>query len=1229
MLINMDDNMRGRVLTAHGAGEEWDKTCGLGQGSVLAPLKWNLFLDPLLHLMEDTSDPYIMGSGPSAIHLRILAFADDTTIFASSHRGYIERMELAGKYFGIFGVNFSPSKTHYTYANTQGRHYRSAPITVRKPDGTTSIQPSSVTSPHKPLRYLGAWLSPTLNWLPAKRKLRDEVSKILTILNHKKLSPAEFKYTVQSVLHSKLRYYLAVVPMLDTELDDIDARIARIMKKRMRMASSCSSPLLFMPDSEYGAELPSIKDTRSTMSIEMAHSLLNDDRSTLGAIIRHRLTDLRDSLGWAQNPLSTPHLIPQSHWNTHWCARIGIMLHRHSATISDTHGRITRPGKRYSDKSLHTMFTRTAFASARETLKKHGIYWLGQITNPFGTKLSTRTDTGVHKDSKWWKLLRTNVSDENNILHKPISPIASPIKHFTPTHNPGTIATTFTKDTPNGEWEHRYYKITDSHIGYDGRETCYVTQLHECSSKLRTIRVHQSESTQSRGDSHITTKSSYKDRRVSRTRGKPYFKGDNHTVEFADALYPLQCTWVHATPYGRHSLDVGIIHDSCSIHTSHLSYHGNTTNVQLAAYADDMRGRFCPQTGEYNPPPTQQNVKCILCTHDNADLACSSKTCTHHAHSRCTDQQRRWTCSACTVDTKHVHPLHPSQLRNLERSALLRTIYSSSDGSVTNANTTRASSSFGMVIDPSHTNITRRGRISIRMGEESSLRVELEALIHAYTLIPAHISTIHAVDNETAIDIHTTLNRSGLPSQRELMKLAYHSTIVRLHAAMQSRGTSLTVVHTLSHLEHQHTSDPDLAARRHALAKADSQADLGHKNRYAISDDSGIEAFALHINGILVEKGAKTPFASIQMAARKKLLYARYMEGANHRVGKNPGWSTGGRQWPSFLRVFRHKLVTQRLPTAKNRAFRGDTENGTVVNPWCPHCLALGDCNIETHIHFLTCPCTKRSRLQLQRAVNNECRRMYQPKHINTLYEAETESTVMSHSGIPWTATEGWKSYTEDKHGRKSTIATGQPGRSYEFGNRLTAWSHNIMQHCRAHVPQQDHFKYLQAIRPYTSLDPHLLQGLAQAIQATSIHDTIPHNPFIPTPTHCITKPSMGQLPTVINGVGNDFDWEKITEPLTHTRPWVMLLDQEHTEKAKTLDTEPLTTIPEHSISTWGYSFWAGTSGLFPETNEATITVYVSKQVTPLQRQCILDTIYMRSTQAGHFQNTLLLKHNS
>jgi hypothetical protein len=164
---------------------------------------------------------------------------------------------------------------------------------------------------------------------------------------------------------------------------------------------------MYLPDSEYGAELSSIKDTRSTINIEMAHSLLNDNRSLLGAIVRLRLSGLRDSLGWAVNPLATPHLIPHSHWNKHWCARIGIMLHRHKATIKDTHDSLNKPGKQYRDISIHTLFTYKTFASARASLKKDGLYWLGQITNPTGTRLVTRTPTGRHNNSSWLKILQS------------------------------------------------------------------------------------------------------------------------------------------------------------------------------------------------------------------------------------------------------------------------------------------------------------------------------------------------------------------------------------------------------------------------------------------------------------------------------------------------------------------------------------------------------------------------------------------------------------------------------------------------------------------------------------------------------------------------------------------------------------------------------------------------------------------------------------------------------
>jgi hypothetical protein len=53
----------------------------------------------------------------------------------------------------------------------------------------------------------------------------------------------------------------------------MDAKIANVMKKRMKMAASCSSPLLFLPESDFGAELPSIKDIRAKANIKLAHTM--------------------------------------------------------------------------------------------------------------------------------------------------------------------------------------------------------------------------------------------------------------------------------------------------------------------------------------------------------------------------------------------------------------------------------------------------------------------------------------------------------------------------------------------------------------------------------------------------------------------------------------------------------------------------------------------------------------------------------------------------------------------------------------------------------------------------------------------------------------------------------------------------------------------------------------------------------------------------------------------
>jgi hypothetical protein len=90
---------------------------------------------------------------------------------------------------------------------------------------------------------------------------------------------------------------------------------------------------------------------------------------------------------------------------------------------------------------------------------------------------------------------------------------------------------------------------------------------------------------------------------------------------------------------------------------------------------------------------------------------------------------------------------------------------------------------------------------------------------------------------------------SGLPPQRALVQLPYHSTITRLHTAIQKRTRFLDIVHTLSHLEHEKVEDLDLHSRRQALARADRQAEEEHHPSTFILDPSGMEDFALHIKG--------------------------------------------------------------------------------------------------------------------------------------------------------------------------------------------------------------------------------------------------------------------------------------------------------------------------------------------------------------------------------------------
>jgi hypothetical protein len=99
--------------------------------------------------------------------------------------------------------------------------------------------------------------------------------------------------------------------------------------------------------------------------------------------------------------------------------------------------------------------------------------------------------------------------------------------------------------------------------------------------------------------------------------------------------------------------------------------------------------------------------------------------------------------------------------------------------------TANASSIWGLCIRISDVvSITRSGKIAvITPGEESSYRVELEALIQIYLLFPPQYRARHAFDNEAAVKAHTSIGYHAQKSARKWTRVDYRTTLDRLHQA--------------------------------------------------------------------------------------------------------------------------------------------------------------------------------------------------------------------------------------------------------------------------------------------------------------------------------------------------------------------------------------------------------------------------------------------------------------
>ena len=313
----------------------------------------------MLHYISNLKDDaYTIEIEGKKHYYSISAFADDTQIFSSTHKGYQTRFNHLTSYLATFKVALSPAKTHYTYVSPE---HKEAACTIsinkysqqtqrRTEDNTQDVDeegeeemkpeetktPTNVASPHEALRYLGAYLSLAGDWKYARTFLMQKIDKSLSTIQFKHLEWREVKYIVTSTIQAQIQYYTLVTPLTQTELENLDSRITQKFRNSLKLASSTNAHILHMDDKRsFGYGLPSVLDTHDHTLINAAQATLTSSKP-LGDLVRHSLKQYQTETGWTTNPLNRrtcPNKPPKVNY---WFSRVREAMDRQDINIPIT-----------------------------------------------------------------------------------------------------------------------------------------------------------------------------------------------------------------------------------------------------------------------------------------------------------------------------------------------------------------------------------------------------------------------------------------------------------------------------------------------------------------------------------------------------------------------------------------------------------------------------------------------------------------------------------------------------------------------------------------------------------------------------------------------------------------------------------------------------------------------------------------------------------------------------
>jgi hypothetical protein len=169
-LLNLFTQRDNRVLTCYSSTDSYRIRIGIGQGEVISPLLWVIYIDPLLtELNRSALSPVTLSSPlshdlftidssfPDTVSLSHLTYIDDSTLISASYEGMTQLLSTCQEFYFLNNTATNPSK--YTLVTSESPNNSinfSLPSTINNPATSFTLHSLSATDS---FQFLGVWFN--------------------------------------------------------------------------------------------------------------------------------------------------------------------------------------------------------------------------------------------------------------------------------------------------------------------------------------------------------------------------------------------------------------------------------------------------------------------------------------------------------------------------------------------------------------------------------------------------------------------------------------------------------------------------------------------------------------------------------------------------------------------------------------------------------------------------------------------------------------------------------------------------------------------------------------------------------------------------------------------------------------------------------------------------------------------------------------------------------------